>query len=276
MTPRCNWIGINNPHHPSAPISTAPSPHYPTRRLGIGSRATLVGEQCEVTVVAIEKKHWPEEWMYLIWREDLYRLPTILHSLLYRKDLKPGDNPYCIKPTALLPADGEVAYFYNNFERLTKVTVIGLNRPGFFDTIRLVQPPDGQLSPREIFQTISCYRLFQSNETPVLDLLRARTRHDSTKLQELTPQPKMSRDQTSIESGPRAVITDIAPSQDSQEPSTPFDSTPMLSTNLAETPRPQRSRDQTPIEAGPRAVITEMVPSRSLRNRRPPSTLRHC
>ena len=199
--------------------------------------------------------------MYLIWREDLYRLPTILHSLLYRKDLKPGDNPYCIKPTALLPADGEVAYFYNNFERLTKVTVIGLNRPGFFDTIRLVQPPDGQLSPREIFQTISCYCLFQLNETPALDLLRARTRHDSTKLLGLIPQPKMSRDQTTLESGPRAVITDIAPSQDSQEPLTPFDSTPMLSTNLNENPRPQRSRDQTPIEAGPRAVITETVSS---------------
>ena len=261
MTPQGIWIGIHNPHHPSAPISTASSPHYPTWRPDIGSRVSLVGKHCEVTVVAIEKKHWPEEWVYLIWREDLYRLPTILHSLLYRKDFKPGDNPYRIKPTALQPADGEAAYFFNNFEGLTKVTVIGLNMPGFFDTIRLVQPLDGQLSPRVIFQTISSHRLFQLNETPALDLVYALTRHDSAKPLELTPQPEMNRDQTTIKSGPRAVITETIPSQDSQEPSAPFNSTPMLSMNPNEVPRPQMSRDQTAIEAGPRAVITEIVPS---------------
>jgi len=257
MTPQGIWIGINNPHHPSAPISTASSPHYPTWRPGIGSRVTLVGKHCEVTVIAIEKKHWPEEWVYLIWREDVYRLPSILHSLLYRKELMPGDNSYRIKPTALQPADGEVAYFFNNFEELTKVTVIRLNRPGFFDTIRLVLTPDGQLS-RDIFQTISCHRLFQLSETPALDPLHARIRHDSAKLLELTPQAEMSREQTT---GPGAVIMDIAPSQDSQKPLTPFDSTPMFSTNWNKNPRPQRSRDQTPIEAGPRAMITETVPS---------------
>jgi len=91
----------------------------------------LVGRHCEVTVIAIEKKHWPAEWMYLIWREEVCRLPQILHSHLDRQDSKTGDNSYRIQPIALQPAESEEAYFYNNFERLTKVTVIGLNRPGF-------------------------------------------------------------------------------------------------------------------------------------------------
>jgi len=260
-TPQGIWIEIHNPHHPSAPISTASSPHYPTWRPGIGSRVTLIGKHCEVTVIAIEKKHWPAEWVYLIWREDVYRLPTILHSHLYRQDSKAGDNSYRIKPIALQPADGEVAYFFNNFEELTKVTVIGQNRPGFFDTIRLVLTPDDQIS-REIFQTISCYRLFQLNVTSALDPLHARIRHDLTTLPEFAPQA-MSREQTT---GPGAVNTDIVPGQDPPEPLTPLDSTPKLNTNWNKNPRPQRSRDQTPNEVGPRAMTTETVPSQKSPN----------
>jgi len=199
--------------------------------------------------------------VYLIRLEEEHRLPRILHSILHRNGLRPGDNPYRIRPTALLPADSEEAFFFNNVERQTKVTVIGQNRPGFFDTIRLVQPPDGQLSPRAIFQTISGHRLFQLNESSSLDRHRARTRYGSTELLDPTPQPEMSRDQTTIEAGPRDVMTETVPSQDSQEPSAPFNSTPMLSMNPNEVPRPQMSRDQTAIEAGPRAVITEIVPS---------------
>jgi len=216
MTPQGIWIGIHNPHFPSAPISTASSPHYPTWRPDIGDRVVLVGKHCDVTVVAVEKNHWPKEWVYLIRRETLLRLPTILYSLLYREDLTPGDNTHRIKPTASQPAEGEVAHFYDNFKRLTKVTVIGLNRPGFFDTIRLVQPSDGRLSPREIFQIISGHRLFQLKETPAFDS-QARTLQASAQLPELNPPPSMSRDPVSFESSPGTVFTDIAPSQDSQE-----------------------------------------------------------
>jgi len=42
MIPQRTWIGTNNPQHPSAPICTATSPHYPTRRPDIGSLVTLV------------------------------------------------------------------------------------------------------------------------------------------------------------------------------------------------------------------------------------------
>jgi len=41
MAPQHFWIGIHNPQQSSAPICTATSPHYPTRRPGIGSFVTL-------------------------------------------------------------------------------------------------------------------------------------------------------------------------------------------------------------------------------------------
>jgi len=84
---------------------------------------TLVDEQREATVVAIEQKYWPEEWVYLIRLEDKGQLPTILYTTLHRNGLKPEDNPHRIRPTALQPADGEKAFFFNNFERQTKITL---------------------------------------------------------------------------------------------------------------------------------------------------------
>ena len=71
----------------------------------------------------------------------------------------------------------------------------------------------------------------------------------------------MSRDQITMKAGPRAVITETVPSQDSQDPSTPLNSTPLLCMTPNEVPRPQTSRDQTTIEAGHRAGITERVSS---------------
>jgi len=56
-TPQGIWIKIHNPLHPSAPISTASSPHYPTWKPDISSRVSLVGKLCDVAVMAIEKKH---------------------------------------------------------------------------------------------------------------------------------------------------------------------------------------------------------------------------
>jgi len=44
MTPQRTWIGIHNPQHPSAPVCSATSPHYPTRRPDIGCSVTLVDE----------------------------------------------------------------------------------------------------------------------------------------------------------------------------------------------------------------------------------------
>ena len=146
-------------------------------------------------MVAIEKKLWPEEWVYLVWRTDIYRLPTILRSHLYRLDVETGDNSYRIKPIALQPAEGEVAYFYNNFEKLTKVTIIGQNRPGFFDTIRLILTPDDQVS-REIFQTLSGHRLFKLKEKPVFDPPQIRSRQDPITTLEISPQT-MPRELTS-------------------------------------------------------------------------------
>jgi len=111
MTPQRTWIEVNNPQHPSAPIRAATSPHNPTRRPDIGSSVTLVDEQHEAIVVAIEKKYWPEEWVYLIRIEDKGRLPKILYTILHRNGSKSEDNPYRIRPTALQPADGDVAFF---------------------------------------------------------------------------------------------------------------------------------------------------------------------
>jgi len=153
--------------------------------------------------------------VYLIRLEDKGRLPTILYTILHRNGLKPEDNPYCIRPTAFQPADGEEAFFFNKFKKQTKVTVIEQRSPGFYDTIRLVQPLLAQLSPRAIIQNIPGHRLFQLNESSSMGRHRVQTRYGSTEQLDSTLQPEMSRDQTTIEAGPRAVITETVPSQDS-------------------------------------------------------------
>jgi len=197
LTPQGTWIVINNPYYLSPPIRDATSPHYPTRKPGIGSLVTLVDQQLEGTVVAIEQKYWPTEWGYLIRLDGKLRLPTILYSVLYRNGPKPGDIPYRIRPSALHPDDGEKVFFFDNFERQTKATVVGLKSPGLFDTLRLVQPR-GQLSPREIFQTIPGYRLFKWNESFSKDRHSAQTRYGSTEKLDSTPPAEISRDQTTI------------------------------------------------------------------------------
>jgi len=242
MTPQRTWIGINNPQHPSAPICAATSPHYPTRRPDIGSSVTLVDEQREATVVAIEQRYWPEEWVYLIRIEDMGRLPTILYTILHRNGMKSDDNPYRIRPTALQPADGDVAFFFNKFEKQTKVNVIQQSSPGFYETIRWIQPLLAQLSPRAIIQNIPGHRLFQLNESPSRGRHSDQTRYGSTERLDSTLKPETSRDQTPIEAGPRVVLTETVTSQDSHEPSAPFNLTPLLSMNPNEVPRSKRGR----------------------------------
>jgi len=222
--------------------------HFPntdgimTRRPDIGSSVTLVDEQREAIVVAIEQKYWPEEWVYLIRIEDKGWPPTILYTILHRNGLKSEDNPYRIRPTALQPADGDVAFFFNRFETQTKVNVIQQSSPGFYETIRLVQPLLAQLSPRAIIQHIAGHRLFQLNESSSMGRHSDQTRYGSTERLDSTLKPEMSRDQTPIEAGPRAVITETVTSQDSQEPLAPFNPKPLLSMNPNEVPRPKRGR----------------------------------
>jgi len=215
MTPQSTWIGIHNPQHPSAPICSATSPHYPTRRPDIGSSVTLVDEQHESIVVAIEQKFWPEEWIYLIRIEDKGQLPKILYTTLNRNSLKSKDNR--IKPTALQPTDGDVAFFFNTFEKQTKVNVIQQSSSGFYETIRMVQPLLAQLSPSAIIQNIAGHRLFQRNESSSMDRHSDQTRYGSTERLESTPKPVISLDQTFTEAGPLAVPTGTVTSQDSQE-----------------------------------------------------------
>jgi len=242
MTPKRTWIGIHNPQHPSAPICSATSPHYPTRRPDIGSSVTLVDEQHEAIVVAIEQKYWPEEWIYLIRIEDKGQLPKILYTILDRNGLKSDDNPYRIRLTALQPADGDVAFFFNKFEKQTKENVIQQSSPGFYETIRLVQPLLAQLSPRAIIQDIAGYRLFQLNESSSMGRHSDQTRYGSTEQLDSTLKPEISRDQTLIEAGPRAAFTGTVTSQDSQELSPPSNLLPQLSMNPNEVPRSKRGQ----------------------------------
>jgi len=111
LAPQHIWIAIHNPQHPSAPVCSATSPHYPTRRPGIGTSVTLVGEQLEAIVVAIEQKYWPEEWIYVIRIETKGQPPKLLHTILDRSSPNsedtlyrphPVDTPYRIRPTTLL------------------------------------------------------------------------------------------------------------------------------------------------------------------------------
>jgi len=200
LTPQRTWIGIHNPQHSSAPICSAISPHYPTRRPDIGSSVTLVDKQREAIVVAIEQKFWPEEWIYLIRVEDKGQLPKILYTTLDRNSLQPKDNR--IRPTALQPTDGGVAFFFNKFEKQTKVNVIQQSSPSFYETIRLVQPLCAQLSLWAIIQTIAGHRLFQRNESSSMGGHSDQTRHRSTERLDSNPLPEINRDQNLTEAGP--------------------------------------------------------------------------
>ena len=68
------------------------------------------------------------------------------------------------------------------------------------------------------------------------------TRYGSTERLDSTPKPETSRDQTPIEAGPRAVLTETVTSQEFQKPSAPFNLTPLLSMNPNEVPRSKRGR----------------------------------
>ena len=62
--------------------------------------------------------------------------------------------------------DGDVALFFNEFERLIQVTIIQKGSPGFYETVRVVQPLQAQLSPRIKLQDIESHRLFSVDMSP--------------------------------------------------------------------------------------------------------------
>jgi len=243
MAPQHIWIGIHNPQHPSAPICSPTSPHYPTRRPGIVASVTLFGEQHDAIVVVIEQKYWPEEWIYVIRIETKGQPPKLLYTILDRSNLKFEDTPYRIRPTTLLLAEGDVAFFFDKFEKQTQVNVIQQRSPGLYETVRMVQPLLAQFSPRMIIQDIAGHRLFKLNELSS-DMGRHsdQTRYGSTERPDSAPKPEIIRDQTPIEAVPLTVFTGTGTSQDSQKPSPPSNLTPLLNIKPSEAPRSKRGR----------------------------------
>jgi len=79
------------------------------------------------------------------------------------------------------------------------MNVIQQNSPGFYETIRLVQPLLAQLSPRVIIQNIPGHRLFQLIESSSVGQHSDQTRYRSTERLDSTLKPEMSQDQTPIE-----------------------------------------------------------------------------
>jgi len=193
-------------------------------------------------VVAIQQNYWPKEWIYLIRIEEKGQLPKIRYAILDRNGLKSEDNLYHIRPTALLPADGDEALFFNKFEQQTKVTVIQQSSPGCYETICLVQPLLAQLSPRAIIQYIAGHRLFKLNESPSIGRHSDQTRDGSTERPDSTLKPEITRDLTPVEAGPRAVSTGTITNQNSQTLSPPPNLTLLLGLNPSEVPNSKRGR----------------------------------
>ena len=138
MAPHHIWIGIKNPQHPSAPVRSAAAPHYSTRKPDIGTPLTLDGEQHEATVVAIGQNYWPEEWIYVIRIEEKGKLPNLLYTIMERGGLNPDDTSYRIRPKTMLLAGGDVAFFFDKFEKRTQVTIILQSSSGLYETVRMV------------------------------------------------------------------------------------------------------------------------------------------
>ena len=53
--------------------------------------------------------------------------------------------------------------FFDKFERPTQVTIIQQSSPGFYQTVRMVQPLLAKLSPRMIVKDIAGHRIFTAN-----------------------------------------------------------------------------------------------------------------
>jgi len=252
MAPQHIWIEIHNPQHSSAPICSSTAPHYPTQRPDIGTSVTLVGEQHEAIVVATEQNYWPDEWIYVIWIEVKGKPPKLLYTILDRSSLNSEDTPYRIRPTTMLLAKGDVAFFFDKFEKQTQVNVIQQLSPGLYETVRMVQTFLAQLSPRMIVQDIAGHRLFKLNELS-FDIGRHsdQTRHGPIQRPDSTPMPEIICDQTLTVADPVVVFTGTVTIQDSQELSPPSNHTPLLVIDPSEALRSKRGWTTPEAEQNP-------------------------
>ena len=166
LSPQHGLISFNTPYHPSLPILSTAAPHHPTRRPAIGTLVTLSSQGCnrgEATVVAIEQNHWPWEWIYMVRRQDSGKSPELLTAILDRGILNSQDISTHICPKAVILKNGEVAFFFNEFERPIQVTITQESSPSFYETVRMVQPLQTELYPMMKIQDIESHRLFTAD-----------------------------------------------------------------------------------------------------------------
>jgi len=150
LSPQHSLIMIKNPNHSSPPIRSAAAPHYPTRRPALGTLVTLTSrdrDRHEATVVAIEQNYWPREWIYMIRIEEIGKSPELLMTILDRGILNSQDISTRISPKAIMLTEGDTALFFNEFEIPTQVTNIQKDSPGFYETVRIVNPLQAKLLP---------------------------------------------------------------------------------------------------------------------------------
>jgi len=162
-------IMIKTPRYPSLPIRSTAAPHYPTRRPAIGTFVTLSlpgRGRHEAMVAAIERNYWPKECRYMIWIEKIGNSPELLITVLDRGIPNSQDISTRISPEAVFLTDGDVAFFFNKFERPIQVTIIQKGRPGFYETVRIAQPLQAQLPPSMKLQDIESHRLFTADMWP--------------------------------------------------------------------------------------------------------------
>jgi len=117
-------------------------------------------------VIAIERNHWPKEWRYMIRIEETGKSPMLHIAILDRGILNSPEIYTHIRPVAVILTDGDVSFFFNEFERPLRVTIIQLGKPGFYETVRMVQPLQSQFSPRMKLQEIESHRLFTAEMWP--------------------------------------------------------------------------------------------------------------
>ena len=98
--------------------------------------------------------------------EEIGKSPELLITILDRGALNSQDISTRISPEAVILTDGDVAFFFNEFERPIQVTIIQKGRPSFYETVRMAQPLQAQLSPRMKLQDIESHRLFTTDMWP--------------------------------------------------------------------------------------------------------------
>ena len=238
------------------PIRSTPAPHYPTRRPAIGTLVTLPAQgrgRHEAMVIAIERNHWPKEWRYMIRIEEIRKSPELLIIILGRGTLNSQEIYTHISPVAVIFTDGDVAFFFNEFERPLRVTIIQIGKPGFYETVRMVQPLQAQLSPRMKLQEIESHRLFTAEMWPsYTDNLSEERELELTPKSMIKWGPKIDWDSSSD----KGKGTDMDQGPFLERPSTREDKwhREMLKPGTTET---EKRRDTTNMAGGKRKLLPE-------------------